>query len=308
MGFSFADTDYKPSSVLDEPSFPSSVGLENRVVGSRVPNTKSRLENDAEPPVLRLEIVVFEYDNASGRLLGEQFDPDLGMYFLRARYLDTDRGRFWSMDTFEGNNQDPRSLHKYLYVGHDPINFADPSGNIRLSTVVATAAIIGTLSFIATPSVEIVGPFIFTGEGLLICQGFGGPVGGGSICLITVDLTLQREVSGRTCGVRAMGIFLTAELVSASFGFGVTIAAGAFEFQVPTLRTVDECAEKFFGLAFFKSAGAALAAGAGSTQVKFGQATGRSDGLETGIDLTVFSFGLNRIQLGRENFLETMTL
>ena len=63
---------------------------------------------------------------------GEQFDPDLGLYFLRARYMDTDRGRFWTMDTFEGFNTDPLSLHKYLYCGADPVNWTDPSGRERL--------------------------------------------------------------------------------------------------------------------------------------------------------------------------------
>jgi len=47
---------------------------------------------------------------------GEQYDPALGLYYNRARYLNTTTGRFWSMDTFEGRTKDPRSLHKYSYV------------------------------------------------------------------------------------------------------------------------------------------------------------------------------------------------
>jgi RHS repeat-associated protein len=59
---------------------------------------------------------------------GEQWDPDLGLYFLRARYYQPRTGRFWSMDSFEGNNEDPLSLHKYLYGADDPVNRVDPSG------------------------------------------------------------------------------------------------------------------------------------------------------------------------------------
>ncbi len=33
---------------------------------------------------------------------GEQFDPALGLYYNRARYLNTNTGRFWSMDDYEG--------------------------------------------------------------------------------------------------------------------------------------------------------------------------------------------------------------
>src|SRR5262249_41055754 len=37
-------------------------------------------------------------------------------------------GRFWTMDTNEGDPQAPPSLHKYLYAGADPIDRVDPSG------------------------------------------------------------------------------------------------------------------------------------------------------------------------------------
>jgi RHS repeat-associated protein len=59
---------------------------------------------------------------------GEQFDPDLGLYYNRARYLNVSTGRFWSRDTDEGFDGTPLSLHKYLYTSADPVNFKDPSG------------------------------------------------------------------------------------------------------------------------------------------------------------------------------------
>ena len=31
------------------------------------------------------------------------------------------------MDSFEGDSEDPISLHKYLYAGNDPINNVDPA-------------------------------------------------------------------------------------------------------------------------------------------------------------------------------------
>ena len=60
---------------------------------------------------------------------GEQFDPDLGLYYNRARYLNTSTGRFWSIDRYEGNDESPLSLHKYLYAQGNPVDNADPSGN-----------------------------------------------------------------------------------------------------------------------------------------------------------------------------------
>ncbi len=60
---------------------------------------------------------------------GEQFDPNLGFYYLRARYLNPATGRFWTRDQFAGSIQDPLSLHRYLYVADNPINKVDFSGN-----------------------------------------------------------------------------------------------------------------------------------------------------------------------------------
>jgi len=59
---------------------------------------------------------------------GEQFDPDLGMYYLRARYYNPATGRFCSRDPKEGQAKIPASLHKYLYAGGDPVNRIDPFG------------------------------------------------------------------------------------------------------------------------------------------------------------------------------------
>jgi|GEM_PF-1389465 len=63
------------------------------------------------------------------RYAGEQWDEPLGMYYLRARYYHPEVGRFWTMDTFEGTQSDPLSLHKYLYAHNNPVNGVDPSGH-----------------------------------------------------------------------------------------------------------------------------------------------------------------------------------
>jgi RHS repeat-associated protein len=59
---------------------------------------------------------------------GEQYDPDLGLYYLRARYYNPNTGRFVSMDPEDGIDTDPKTLHKYLYAGGEPVNHVDPTG------------------------------------------------------------------------------------------------------------------------------------------------------------------------------------
>jgi len=70
---------------------------------------------------------------------GEQFDPNLGFYYNRARYLDVRSGRFWGMDEVEGNGFEPLSLHKYLYARLNPVNNLDRDGHqVEETTFVAS--------------------------------------------------------------------------------------------------------------------------------------------------------------------------
>jgi RHS repeat-associated protein len=78
---------------------------------------------------------------------GEQFDPNLGLYNLRARLMNPLTGRFWSMDSYQGSQSDPLSLHKYLYANADPANNIDPFGDTAtLAEVGSVNAIIGDLA------------------------------------------------------------------------------------------------------------------------------------------------------------------
>jgi len=69
------------------------------------------------------------------RCSGEQYDPDLGLYYLRARYYNPQTGRFMSRDPQDGDLTDPKTLHKYLYAGGDPVNAKDPTGRADLVEV-----------------------------------------------------------------------------------------------------------------------------------------------------------------------------
>ena len=55
------------------------------------------------------------------RYRGEQYDPDLRLYYLRARYFNPLTGRFLTRDPESGKLTDPGTLHKYLYTGADPV-------------------------------------------------------------------------------------------------------------------------------------------------------------------------------------------
>ncbi|MCQ4167745.1 RHS repeat-associated core domain-containing protein, partial [Tahibacter harae] len=77
---------------------------------------------------------------------GEQFDPNLGLYYLRARYVDPGNGRFTQHDTFAGFSGDPVTLHKYAYANNNPSMLVDPSGYFSLVEASTVNNIIGHLS------------------------------------------------------------------------------------------------------------------------------------------------------------------
>jgi RHS repeat-associated protein len=59
---------------------------------------------------------------------GEQNDPNLGFYYLRARYLSGPTGRFWTTDPNDGDQAKPMTLHRYAYASDDQVNGSDPTG------------------------------------------------------------------------------------------------------------------------------------------------------------------------------------
>jgi RHS repeat-associated protein len=80
---------------------------------------------------------------------GEQYDPNVGFYYLRARMYNPSIGRFMTIDMNEGSPYDPSTLHKYLYSANNPINMVDPSGQlfIEVSISLSIQSIINSYIF-----------------------------------------------------------------------------------------------------------------------------------------------------------------
>ncbi|MGA9669770.1 MAG: RHS repeat-associated core domain-containing protein [Terracidiphilus sp.] len=79
---------------------------------------------------------------------GEQYDSDLALYYLRARYYNPATGRFLSRDPDDHSIRNPSELHKYLYADGDPVNGWDPTGR---GDIVETKLI---KNFLAIPAVK----------------------------------------------------------------------------------------------------------------------------------------------------------
>jgi RHS repeat-associated protein len=76
---------------------------------------------------------------------GEQFDANLGDYYLRQRYYNTQAGTFTRRDTYEGKLDEPLTLHKYAYTHNNPVNATDPTGLFPTLQEFAVASVIASI-------------------------------------------------------------------------------------------------------------------------------------------------------------------
>jgi GH24 family phage-related lysozyme (muramidase) len=111
--------------------------------------------------------------------------PALGILLVftsvsQARWLNANSGRFQTMDSFEGNPQEPPTLHRYIYAANNPVNLFDPSGHdfelgglLGVMNIGTTffAQIPGFGSSIATPR-QPASQFSLSPQGLQLIAGF----------------------------------------------------------------------------------------------------------------------------------------
>ncbi|NBQ70467.1 MAG: RHS repeat-associated core domain-containing protein [Nitrosomonadaceae bacterium] len=192
---------------------------------------------------------------------GEQWDADLGFYYNRARYLNPDTGRFWNMDTHEGDNEDPLSLHKYIYARHNPVDRIDPSGHDDIVSLSVATAMRGAVAGAVLGSISAGFTYAKTGSitaaaqsGLMtystvflatICPLGGLAIGGGSI----FSLGINAWVDGITAAdAFEMGTMLAASLALhatfSRYGPGFTNVREGPTTTTPTTYTNSQLANR----------------------------------------------------------------
>ena len=165
---------------------------------------------------------------------GEQYDPNARFYYLRARWMNPETGRFLTVDPFGGIQNDPVSLHKYLYASCNPVMYVDPSGeSYSLAGMMADIGTIYALGSIAIPNFM---KFLVKAEGqtdTFTVQFFsGGSLGKGFYGGAIDAYIWEEQPSNPKLHIQAKRQLFTVILVGYGYGWGLTLAE--FEHTFPT--------------------------------------------------------------------------
>jgi RHS repeat-associated protein len=121
------------------------------------------------------------------RFAGEYFVPELGLYYLRARFYDPQAGRFLTPDLVGIDRVRPQTYNPYLYADANPLRFVDPLGTSLVECMVV-GAIIGILTSIASP--------IFDFVAMTVGKLLGDIIDVGSLGLDPVGFSISASASG----------------------------------------------------------------------------------------------------------------
>lgn len=132
---------------------------------------------------------------------GGIYDQSTGLYYLNARYYNSEDGRFVTEDTYRGEITKPETAHLYVYCANNPVNYVDPSGHFLVSTAVLVGVGVG----------GIVGAVAGSYKGRLVAKrlGYKGK---------------KRNLFIATYGIKGA---VVGAIIGALAGYGIGVAMGA---------------------------------------------------------------------------------
>ncbi len=179
------------------------------------------------------------------KFTGQEYDPEIRLYYFGARYYDATIGRFITPDSVVQSPGDPQSLNRYAYCRNNPLLYTDPTGHIFgiddiIIGIVIGAALGATMSAITGGNI---------GMGALTGAITGGFLGGAGAIVGAAQLT----------GVCAAGVYAAAGASAGAINAGISgsnvgigaltggaFAAAAYAFPIPGLKIFPEGPEATF--------------------------------------------------------------
>jgi RHS repeat-associated protein len=133
----------------------------SRLVVDGSGNITARYAYDAFGSLLYIPVGILNPPASKVLYTGQQFDPTLLQYYLRARYYVPAAGRFTELDPISGDTRIPQTLHKYVYAGDNPVLYSDPGGKqFSLSGFLVNMAVGYVLSSLLRPVFQSVSYYL----------------------------------------------------------------------------------------------------------------------------------------------------
>ncbi|MFG0255825.1 MAG: RHS repeat-associated core domain-containing protein, partial [Rhodopirellula sp. JB053] len=225
---------------------------------------------------------------------GELIDPLTKNIYLRQRHYDPSRGRFMSVDSFEGHTSIPLSRHDYQFAYNDPVAGSDPSGQLSAYTIVrlqVAASIVATIA--AAGVVQAIVGLGGAGEiewvGVQVGYGIdasAGPGVGGEH-LSTLATTTKTFTGGASdeSGFR----IATGQTIAIGGSFGASVIAGFNAGGISLSSGSNPITRKLggaalaFGFILGEVGGSVIVGGAWAPLLTMGFASGNASGVVAGI-------------------------
>ncbi len=132
------------------------------------------------------------------KFTGKERDAETGLDYYRARYYDPKIGRFISEDPIKHNG----GLNFYAYVDNSPVNFIDPTGEMKLPGWMGTTArkwvLAGMMAISGKKSKEAEALMKALNDTKVVHMTKGGKIkkaAGGALCLFLPPLPGAEEFS-----------------------------------------------------------------------------------------------------------------
>ena len=219
---------------------------------------------------------------------GEQYDPNLGFYYLRARWMNPEIGRFVTTDLWEGVQNDPVTMHKYLYANANPVKYVDPSGRFSFMETVTVVGLQCALVGAIMPNLNMLGYYYSAGrtDHYELIIGYGGGIGDGPYFGVSTAYFVElqpsngRKIKDLIKNPRR-GVFQI-YLLGVGFGASAQITGQRIEFFTRTNRNF----EVFKGIGNIVS-GSATAFGVGPSVLQIRLADGTLLAVQVGCDVPI---------------------
>ena len=181
---------------------------------------------------------------------GREFEPELNMYYYRARYYDPNTGRFLQQDPDPGKLASPNTfLSKYIYAANNPGMFGDPSGQSWLSDVFDAVVSAGHdyIANVGAAFDNLVKDKTFQIICVIIAAAFIGPAAAGFFGATGLaGVTVSAVAGGLVGGISYVGLGLG----SFAEGFALGALAGGISYYAQygvtgstgTLASQSDCA------------------------------------------------------------------